>query len=233
VTAVAFGPHGAAAVSAPVRSIAFSPDGRWRAVGLGRGIVRLSSLRDGKIRVLRTGAGAATALAFSGEGRTLGVGTESGRAELWDVETGRRVRTLSGHKQAVTALAFSRDASFLFTASRDRDVRFWRTSTGVPTGLLRIHFGPVLGVGVSPDGRWIVTAGPGTAGLASTADPTDHTLLRGHSKPLVGAGFAGRDGRTIVTAARDGTIRAYRCAVLCGNIQQLIEVARRRVAGRR
>jgi WD40 repeat protein len=233
VTAVAFGPAGAAAVSAPIRSLAFSADGRWRAVGLGRGIVRVRSLSDGESRVLRTGGGRVGALAFSADARLLAVGTASGSAQVWDLETGRRILDLSAHKQEVTAVALSPDRSLLVTASRDRDVRLWNARTGARMGLLRIHFGPVLGVAVSPDGRWIVTAGPGTAGLAATADLTDHTLLRGHTKPLVGAGFAGRDHRTIVTAGRDGTIRTYRCDVLCGDVDDLVAIAKRRLAERR
>jgi hypothetical protein len=42
-------------------------------------------------------------------------------------------------------------------------------------------------------------------------------FLRGHTKPLVGAVFAGRDGRLIVTAAKDGTVRTWRCG-LCGGV---------------
>jgi len=42
--------------------------------------------------------------------------------------------------------------------------------------------------------------------------------------------FAGPNGRLIVTAAKDGTIRAYQCDVLCGNVRELIEIAKRRLA---
>jgi WD40 repeat protein len=130
----------------------------------------------------------------------------------------------------VTSVAFSPDGKLLLTASRDRDVRVWDTATGARIGLLRIHFGPVSGASFSPDGRWIVTAGPGTAGLAFAANPALHpTLLRGHSKPLRGAVFAGRDGGLIVTAGRDGTLREYRCDVLCGDASDLIKIAKQRL----
>jgi WD40 repeat protein len=53
-------------------------------------------------------------------------------------------------------------------------------------------------------------------------------FLRGHTKPLVGAVFAGRDGRLIVTAAKDGTVRTWRCG-LCGGVGELIKLAEARL----
>ena len=55
-------------------------------------------------------------------------------------------------------------------------------------------------------------------------------LLRGHAKPLTGVAFAGRNGNVIVTASKDGTIRAYVCQV-CGGVGALEALARRRLAG--
>ncbi|MDQ2967493.1 MAG: hypothetical protein M3R37_04140 [Actinomycetota bacterium] len=55
--------------------------------------------------------------------------------------------------------------------------------------------------------------------------------LRGGTKPLVEAVFAGVDGRLIVTAGKDGTIRAWRCG-LCGNTDKLIELASQRLGSR-
>jgi WD40 repeat protein len=117
------------------------------------------------------------------------------------------------------------------SASLDKDVRLWDAETGAHRKLLRWHFGPVEGAAFSPDGRWIVTAGPSTAAVGSVSTGLRVLFLRGHEKPLVGAVFAGRDGRLIVTAARDGTIRTYRCE-LCGGVEELIRLARRRLAAR-
>ncbi len=230
VTAVAFGPRGPVAFAAPTRSVAFSSDGRWEAVGARHGNIILRSLAGEKTRVLSAGPTAVQAVAFSDEGRLLASGTVAGSVQLWDVVSGRRRMTLSRHKQGVTSVDFSPDGKLLLTASRDRDARLWDTRTGKETALLRWHFGPVAGASFSPDGRWIVTAGPGTAGLGFAANPTAHTYLHGHSKPLTGAMFAGPNGRLIVTAAKDGTIRAYQCDVLCGNVRELIEIAKRRLA---
>ena len=95
---------------------------------------------------------------------------------------------------------------------------------------LRWHFGPLAGAAFSPDGRWVVTAGPSTAGVGSVLTGRRLLLLRGHTRPLIGAAFAGHDGRTLVTASKDGTLRAYRCDI-CGGVRELILVAERRMRG--
>ncbi|MFL5965943.1 MAG: hypothetical protein ACJ747_05260 [Gaiellaceae bacterium] len=228
VTAVAFGPHGAVARSAPVTSLAFAGDGRIEAVGTKRGIVALRTTA-GPVRRLRLGGGSVHALAFSHDARLLAAGTNDGRAFVLDTSSGRRIETLAGHTRAVTGVVFGRDATMLLTSSKDGTIGVWSVSSGTLISRLRWHFGPVSAVALSPDGHWIVTAGPSTAGIG-TADG-DHTFLRGPSKPLVGAVFAGRDGRFVVTASKDGTIRRYRC-VVCGDAQELERVARRRLAGR-
>jgi WD40 repeat protein len=100
--------------------------------------------------------------------------------------------------------------------------------TGHLVHLLRWHFGPVAQATFSPDGRWVLTAGPGTAGLGLVSTGERVVFLRGHTKPLVGAVFAGRDGRLIVTASKDGTLRTWRCG-LCGDVDDLIKLAGQRL----
>jgi WD40 repeat protein len=115
----------------------------------------------------------------------------------------------------------------LVTASLDKDVRLWSVRSG-KVHLLRWHSSPVLGAWFSRDGRWILTAGPGAAGVGLVATRQRVLFLRGHKGPIVGAAFAGEDGRLIVTAGRDGTIRRYRCD-LCGKVDELIALAQKRL----
>jgi hypothetical protein len=44
----------------------------------------------------------------------------------------------------------------------------------------------------------------------------------------VGAAFGGVDGRLVVAASKDGTLRSYRCD-LCGNVDALLALAKRRL----
>jgi WD40 repeat protein len=231
VSAVAFGPAGPTAASLPTTSLASSLDGRWSAVGRADGIVVLHNLRRGTQRLLRPNGGPVGALGFSNDGSRLASGTENGSAQIWETRPGRLLHALRRHTRAVTSVAFSPNGLLLVTASLDKDVRLWNAVTGHHRQFLRWHFGPVEGASFSPDGRWIVTAGPSTAAVGLVATGRRVLFLRKHDRPLVGAVFADQDGRLIVTAGRDGRIRTYHCD-LCGRVDELIVLAKRRLAAR-
>ncbi|MGZ8783760.1 MAG: WD40 repeat domain-containing protein, partial [Gaiellaceae bacterium] len=93
------------------------------------------------------------------------------------------------------------------------------------------HFAVVSEARFSPDGRWIVTAGPGKPGLFDAATGELIYLFQGHEGKLLSAAFDATS-RRIVTGGRDGTVQTYRCTI-CGHIDELIALARARLAAAR
>ncbi|MEC4818963.1 MAG: hypothetical protein SAK29_37665 [Scytonema sp. PMC 1069.18] len=45
--------------------------------------------------------------------------------KLWDVNSGREIKTLNGHTSFVTSLSFSRDGKTLASASNDSTIILW------------------------------------------------------------------------------------------------------------
>jgi WD40 repeat protein len=124
-----------------VRSVAFSPDGRWLAAGAGgpdgSGAVRLWDARTGAEAGARVDPGAPViAIAFAPDGKTLASAGSDGRITLGDVPTAVVRRTLEGHNGAVTALAFSADGATLASGGSDQTARLWDTNTGRPIRVL-------------------------------------------------------------------------------------------------
>ena len=78
---------------------------------------------------------------------------------LWEVATGKLVRTLAGHNGAVYDLAFSADGSILATASADATIKIWKVATGERLDTLGQSEGEQCGVAFSPDSRSIVAGG--------------------------------------------------------------------------
>jgi len=92
------------------------------------------------------------AVAFRADSRWLATGSMDKTAKLWEVATGRELRTLRSHAGWVTSVAFSPDGRWLVTGSRDNTAKLWDATTGEETKTFR-HPDWVSTVAVSPDGQ--------------------------------------------------------------------------------
>src|SRR5207302_1663603 len=83
--------------------------------------VRLWDLVTGEeLRHLAGQQSAATALAFSPEGKTLALASYDGTVRLWEAATGRELRRFSGHQEFIDAVAFSPDGKVLAGGGWDK-----------------------------------------------------------------------------------------------------------------
>ncbi|CAN0510191.1 unnamed protein product, partial [Phaeothamnion confervicola] len=74
---------------------------------------------------------AATAVAFSPNGKCLASGTEDGAVALWDIERGSLLwEPLKGHWGRVSSVAFSDDGRLLLSCSWDATLRIWDIACG-------------------------------------------------------------------------------------------------------
>jgi WD40 repeat protein len=76
---------------------------------------------------------------------------------LWDVATGRFLRTSEGHKNWVLSIAFSPDGKTLASGSSDNAVRLWDVATGGSLRAFEGHKNGVLSIAFSPDGKTLAS----------------------------------------------------------------------------
>jgi WD40 repeat protein len=145
-----------------IGAVAFSPDGRWLVAGYAI---------SGKIRLLKAPfqhtvdldllapAGAIYSTAFSPDSRTLAVGRQNGKTEIWDILSRRRTNVLRKHTNNVNGLAFSPDGKYLATGSWDNTVGLWDTATWKMVKRFIGHTNQVTSVAFSPGGKLLASGG--------------------------------------------------------------------------
>ena len=92
------------------------------------------------------------AVAFSPDGRYAMSGSGDNTLKLWDVSTGREVRTFRGHSNYVNSLAFSPDGRYALSGSGDQTIKLWEVATGREIRTFSGHSDYVRSVAFSPDG---------------------------------------------------------------------------------
>jgi WD40 repeat protein len=150
-----------------IRSLAWSPDGRWLMAGGENGTAHLWDFRGDPVALPHTSLlgheQTIASIAFSSNSRWAVTGSWDKTARIWDLyspQPDRSVRQLSGHRESVTAVAVTPDLRWVITGSSDGTLRLWRLGTHDPSPTsieLRGHEGGISALEVSADSRWVLS----------------------------------------------------------------------------
>jgi WD40 repeat protein len=164
--------------------VAISPDGkRGLSAGEHDNTARLWDLETGKeLRKFEGHKESVHSVAFSPDGKRAvsGGGVQraifapgsDNTARVWDVETGKEIRVLTGHKAGVWAVAFSPDGRRILTGSGhwtldspDMTMRLWDVDSGKELARFEEHTGTVFSVTFTSDGKQALSSGDRTVRL--------------------------------------------------------------------
>jgi len=204
-------------------SVVFSPDGKTLVsggAGYGQHRVKLWEVATGReLRTVSEGSGEIKSLAFSPDGKLLASGggshfLNSGKPDktvrLWEVTTGRELRTLSVADDDVNSVGFSPDGKVLAAGSDDKTIKLWEVATGRELRTLTGHLGAVRSVAFSADGQTLASASQdNTIKLWEVATGRELRTLTGHSYDVLSVAFS-PDGRFLASASLDSTTKLWR-----------------------
>jgi RNA polymerase sigma factor (sigma-70 family) len=197
--------------------LSISPDGKllatggWEQDGPRRYVIRLWDLDTGKtVRRLVGARSGIEAVAFSPDGKWLASAVRNYERGplLWEVATGKVLRRFdAGAEVEMRTLAFSPDGKTL--ASPDKVVRLWDTQTGKERG--RLPQGATRHLAFGPDNRTLYATYEGAVRAWDATTGKQMSPRSGHEGGLL-AVAGSPDGRLIVTAGAEGTIRWWDAA---------------------
>jgi len=204
----------------PVNDIAFSPDNKFIVstaayfhfpMGEAESFFKLWDSQNGE--EIRTVVGvrqsAGYSIAFSPDGKMVGLGCLDKTIKLWETQSGKLIRTLNGHGNDVISIAYSFDGKYIVSGSYDQTIKLWNSQNGEEIRTFTGHKRPVNSVIFSPDGRYIVSASSDkTLKLWNTQSGQEIRTFTGHKHSVNSVAFS-PDGKYIVSSSDDETLKLW------------------------
>jgi Protein kinase domain/WD domain, G-beta repeat len=196
------------AMPGPVDQMLIAPNNQTLVTAGSDRVLRLWSLTNqgAKPKTLTGSTGAITALAMSSDSRRLVSGSADSRVRLWDVKSGKLLRTFREPSTRITAVAMSPDGKTIVCGNQAGQLRWWNARSGTLLRTLTLSNAAVSAVTFGPQADQVIIASSDrqiqvwnletgnrdrtftghTAAIVGLQVIDDHTLISfGHDRALV------------------------------------------------
>jgi len=142
-----------------VLDVKFSSDGTMIASGSWDTTIKLWKIDQLKTTIFKGSGGSIHSMCFHPSEPILTSGGNGAGISIWDVSTGQKMATVSGHSDVIWSLALSPDGKFLASGSGDHTIRLWAVEDGRHLRTLSGHTEAVFSVSFSPDSNFLASGG--------------------------------------------------------------------------
>ncbi|NET02667.1 MAG: TIR domain-containing protein [Sphaerospermopsis sp. SIO1G1] len=148
-------------------------------------------------------------VSYSPDGKTLASGSRDKTIKLWDIETGKQIRTLIGHNSYVNSISYSPDGKTLASGSFDNTIILWDVKTGKQILTLIGHNSTVNSISYSPDGKRLASgSGDNTIILWDVKTGKQIRTLNEDYLWIYSVSYS-PDGKTLASGSFDNTIKLW------------------------
>ena len=145
-----------------VRTLAFTPDGRFLVAAEGTphgpGSVKMFDVAGGQLAGPLPGPkDVVYTLAFSPDGKTLAAGGAEGVVHVWNPAERKSLTVLKTTGSPILSLAFSPNGKFLAAGGADKNLQVWEVPTWKPSTTMQ-QTEAIQGVAFSPDSELLALA---------------------------------------------------------------------------
>jgi WD40 repeat protein len=214
--------------SGPLLSLAFAPDGKSLACGIGTEVRLYDLSSEAPARVVTSHDSDVTSVAFAPGGAAVISGSHDHTVKRTSLATGEVEWHAPGAFEQVNAVALSEDGALLATGSSDGRfaqgvrpaeakgigpgaVRLWDARTGRLLRRLGEPADQIMAVALSPDGRRVAAGGgsPDGKGVVRVWDAAGGApawSAEDHAAEVLAVAFA-PDGSSLASASADGQVK--------------------------
>src|SRR5262245_21652730 len=154
-------------------------------------------------------------VALSADGKQLLTASFDKTIKLWDVASGKEIRTFGGekgHQNLVLGVTFAPDGQTFASASSDNTAKIWDVPLLKPLRETTLTEAGTS-TAISPDGKTAAAgAKDGSIKVWNLADGKDLFTLKGHVGPTSGLAYSPASAQTLASTGVDGTLRLWNLA---------------------
>lgn len=152
-------------------------------------------------------------VAYSPDGKFLATGSRDNSIKLWQLGTGREIRTFLGHVNPVNVVAFDPSGQRLASGSSDNSIIIWEVATGKILRKIEGHQRRVTSLDFNSDGTQLASGGWDRQVFVWDMN-TGEQLGEYRGNPATGIGVGvqvlfSEDDKKLITGNDDGKIIIY------------------------